>query len=237
MALNTVADIIGEVLVRNNRTTTDSFITDTMLEDWIRQANKYCTAFKKWPLSEIRDKTTTWAGTEEVPYSSFGINFKADSIRILQVDGKRVEKIQFEKYQNFREDYPSDNRRVFSDFQRTLFINPNADISGTIAAFGQHQPDLDPTDASATTIFSDFDEEGNEGIVQKMTEFVKEREHLPDEANLYNQKTDITLTKLYEKIQAEQYKYQSGRNSEGMFKRFNITGGGFRDDIWNRDQF
>jgi hypothetical protein len=237
MALNNTADIINEVLVRNNRTTTDSFITDDMLEDWLRQSNNYCVAKYKWPLSEVRDQTTSWSGTEEVPYTDFTIDFKADSIRILQIGGKRLRKTSFEEYQTQREEYPDKTDRMFSDFGRVLYINPGADVSGTIAAFGQYTPQIDPTDSAATTIFSTFDEEGNEAIVEKMTSYLKRREHLPDEAELHDQRADIKLEGLWNKIQNEQYKYQSGSDSEGMWKRFDVLNGGFRDDIFNRDQF
>jgi hypothetical protein len=237
MSLRTTADIIGEVLVRNNRTTTDSFITDAMLQDWLRDANNYSTTQYKWPLSEVRDQSTAWAGQEEVPYTDFTVDFKADAIRILQIGGKRLEKKNFEDYMTFREEQPSNNARIFTDFARTLYINPYADLSGTIAAFGQYTPQLDPTDATATTIFSNFDEEGNEAIVEKMTSYIKRREHLPDEAELHDQRTDAVLQKLWVKIQAEQYKYQTGPSTDGMFKRFDILRGGYREDLFNRDQF
>lgn len=237
MSLRTTSDLINEVLVRNNRTTTDSFITDAMLQDWLRDASNYCTTQYKWPLSEVRDKSLAWTGAEEIPYTDFTIDFKADAIRILQIGGYRLEKKNFEDYQTFREEEPSANDRIFSDFGRTLFINPNADLSGTIAAFGQYTPQIDPTDATATTVFSTFDEEGNEAIIEKMTSYLKRREHLPDEAELHDQRTDTTLSKLWKKIQNEQYKYTTGPSTDGMFKRMDVLNGGFRDDIFNRDQF
>ena len=159
--LNTTADIINEILVRNNRTTTDSFITDDMLEDWLREANTYCAAKYKWPLSEVRDQSTSWNGSEEIDYSSFGVDFKADAVRILQIGGKRLRKTQFEEYQTQREEFPSSSDRMFSDFARVIFVNPNADVSGTITAWGQYTPTIDPTDDTATTIFSTFYPEGN----------------------------------------------------------------------------
>jgi len=235
--IDSVGNIINEVLVRNNRTTTDSFISDTMLEDWLREANNYCVSQYKWPLSEVRDQTTAWTGTEEVAYSSFGINFKADSIRILQIGGKRLQKINFEKYQDFREDLPSSTEKYFSDFGRVLFINPNCGLNGTIAAFGQYMAVIDPTDTTATTIFSTFDEEGNEALVEKMTSYMKRREHLPQEAELHDQRADMVLAKLWKKIQNEQYEYQSGSESDGLWKRFDAVEGGFSDTLFKRDQF
>jgi len=235
--IDSVGNIINEVLVRNNRTTTDSFISDTMLEDWLREANNYCVSQYKWPLSEIRDKSTSWGGTEEIPYTDFTVNFKADSIRILQIGGKRLQKINFEKYKDFREDLPSDTSKYYSDWGRTLWINPNCGLTGTIAAFGQYTPVIDPTDATATTIFSDFDEEGNEAIVEKMTSYLKRREHLPQEAELHDQRTDMVLAKIWKKIQNEQFKYQSGSESDGLFRRFDAIEGGFSDTLFKRDQF
>ena len=234
--IRTTADIIGEVLVRNNRTTTDSFITDAMLQDWLRQGNTYAATKYKWPLSEARDQTLAWSGTEEIDYASFGIDFKADSIRILMIDGKRLEKTSFEEYLKLREENPSSTDRIFTDFSRVVYINPNADLSGTIAAFGQYTPQIDPTDATATTIFSTFDEEGNEAIVEKMTSYLKRREHLPDEAELHDQRADAKLLGLWEKVQAEQFNYKPAPGLEGMWKRFDVLEGGFTGDI-SRDQF
>ncbi len=196
MSLQTVSDLQTELLVRNNRTTTDGFITDAMLQDWTRNSNTYCTTYKKWPFSEVRDQTTSWSGTEEVDYASFLIDFKADAIRTMFIGGKQVFKRNFEDYLDFRQNYPSSNDRIFADFGRILYINPIADVSGTMAVFGQATPKIDPTDLTATTIFSNYDEEGNEAIIQKMKSYLKEREHLPDEAVLANQETDNMLEKL-----------------------------------------
>ena len=200
-------------------------------------ANDYCVTQYKWPFSEVRDYTLAWTGAEEVDYSGFTIDFKADSIRILQIGGDRLRKISFESYQDFREDFPSDNDNVFSDFGRILFINPNCGLSGTIAAFGQYTALVDPTDKAATTAFSTYDREGNEAIVEKMTSFLKRREHLAEEAELHDQRTDSVLQKVFGKVQKEQFKYQQQRGDEGIFKRFDVVEGGFRDEVFNRDQF
>jgi hypothetical protein len=205
-----------------------------MMEDWLRTAHDYCSTQYKWPFSEVRDQTTSWAGEEEVDYSSFDVEFKADSIRILLIGGERMEKLRFEEYLKMREEQPDANDRVFSDFGRVLRINPIADVSGTIAAFGQYAPALDPTDDTATTIFSPYDKEGNEALVEKMTSFLKRREHLPDEAELHDQRADDKLQRVWVKVQAEQYNYKSRPGSEGLWKRID---GGYREDRFNTNQF
>lgn len=230
--LKTQADIITEVLVRNNRTTTDSFITDTYLKSWYFDSAIWAYAYHKWPMTEGR-LSTTWAGTEEVIFEGL----KADSLRMLQVGGKRFNKLNFEDYQIFREESDGSTERVFSDFGRVLFVNPYADVSGTMVAYAQYQPYLDVTDDTANTLFSGFDEEGNEAIVEKMSGYLKRREHLPDEAELHDKRAMEKLDEVYSRIQNEQYAYKSHPDRGGMFERIDVLGGSLADDQIKRDQF
>lgn len=232
MALNTVGDLQTEVLVRNNRTTADSFVTDTMLRDWTRQAHKQATAYHKWPFTEGRT-STTWSDTEEWNFEGY----KADSLRLVQVGGKRLKKLDFRNYQIYREEQPDDDERVFSDFGRTLFVNPNVDLSGTLTVWGQYEPTIDPTDTDATTVFSGYDEEGNEAIVDFMTAYLKRREHTPAEAELYEAKAKKKLDEIWQRVLDEQYQYQTHADSGGMFERFDVLEGGITDEIFKRDQF
>lgn len=225
MALNTVGDLLTEILVRNNRTTTDSFITDTFLQGWIKDASNWSTSYKKWPFTEARDQSTSWSGTEEINYSTFNFKFRTDTIRILQIGGKRLQKLNFEDYQIFREAEPTGTDRVFSDFGRLLFINPYADVSGTLAVWGQSMPNLDTTDYTATTIFSNYDEEGNEAIVEKATGYLKRREHLTQEAELHDQRAAAKLDEIWKRIQDEQAMYQTHPDRGGQFQRFDVLSG------------
>lgn len=237
--MQTRSEIITQVLVRNNRTTTDSFITDTMLITWYKDAYIWASSFKKWPFTEERDASTSWSGTEEIPYSTFAPEYKSDSIRILQVGGKRFKKLNFEDYLTFREEQPSATDRVFTDFNRSLFINPVAGVTGTLYVFGQAQPPAaaDLTDENETTVFSTYDAEGNEAICEKMSCSLKRREHLADEAELHDQRAVAKLNEVWERIRDEQYKYQAGPSSSGLFERVDVVEGGFFQDNYKRDQF
>ena len=235
--LNNVGDLITEVLVRNNRTTTDAFITDAMLQDWTREANSWATSFHKWPFTEKRDFTTTWSGTEEITYSALGTGYRTDSIRMLLIGGKRLKKLNYEDYLTFREEQPESNDRVFSDYGRTLFVNPNADVSGSFVPYGQYTPNVDPTDLTATTIFSDYDQEGNEAYVEKMTSFLKRREHLAEEAELHDQRAVAKLDEIWKRILDESYKYQTHSATGGMWERVDVINGNYEDELFKRDQF
>ena len=232
MALNTTGDVMTEVLVRNNRTTTDAFITDAILQDWMRQSHKWGSAYHKWPFTEGR-VSTTFAATEEWNFEGY----KSDSFRILQIGGKRLKKLDFANYQIFREEEPSSNERVFSDFGRTVFINPNVDLSGTLTAWGQYEPIIDPTDLTALTVFSGSDEEGNEALVEKISAYLKRREHLPDEAELHDQRAVAKLEEVWKRVLDEQYAYQTHPDSGGMFERFDVLDGRPTDELIKRNQF
>ena len=225
-------DIFTQVLVRNNRTTTDSFITDTHLKSWFRDAHIWASSHRKWPMTEGRI-STTYTTTEEWSFEGY----KADSFRILQVGGSRLKKLNFEDYQTFREEEPSSDDRVYSDFGRLVFINPNIDLSGTLTAWGQYQPYIDVTDETGVTIFTDFDDEGNEAIVEKMSSYLKRREHLAEEAELHDNRAKVKLEEVYKRILDEQFKYQTHESSGGMFERIDIIDGGLYGDTIDRDQF
>jgi hypothetical protein len=230
-ALINNGDIITEVLVRNNRTTTDAFITDSMLQGWLGKAHIWATAQHKWPCTEGR-VSTTWSGAEELTFEGY----KMDSFKFIQIGGKVFQKMNFRNYQQMRNEQPGNTMRVFSDYGRTMFVNPIADASGTLVAYGQYQPVLDTTDLTAETVFSSWDAEANEALVEKISSFLKRREHKPDEADTHDKRAYDKLTEVAGRISEEQYEYQL-KHGDGIFKRIDVVRGGFRDDITSRDQF
>lgn len=237
--METITDIIAEVLVRNNRTTTDSFITDTMLTDWLQSSHRWASAYKKWPFTEGR-VSTTFASlvTDQDGYlrGEYPEGFKSDSLRSLYIGGKMVQKTQFQQFQKYLEDRPQDNKRIFSDFGRSYYINPRIDLSGTVSVWGQYTPVIDVTDGTAPTLFTNAEIEGNEAIVEKMTAYLKRREHLPDEAELHDQRASAKLEEIWGRIGDEQYGYQP-TNSEGIWKRMDVSNGAYFEDSLKRDQF
>lgn len=236
MALNTRNDIFAEVLARNNRTTTDGFISDTILEGWLGDAHQWASAFHKWPFTEGRVMTTYTTGSGSDSDEWYFEGYKADSFRIITVGGKRLQKLNFADYQILREENASSSERVFADYGNALFINPNADVSGTVVAYGQFVPVIDPNYGVQTTIFSGNNEEGNEAIVEKMTSYLKRREHLMNEAELHDQRAVMKLEEVWKRILDEQYAYQTTPERGGIFKYFDVLEGTTGDEL-NTDQF
>src|SRR3990167_11352151 len=110
--IKTIGEIQAEVLVRANEATSAAFITDAILNDWTETAHDFAVGYKKWQLTEGRVSTifaTTTIndmGDVVIPYPE---GWKPDSVRLLQIGGKRLEKITLEDYQIFREEQSNAN--------------------------------------------------------------------------------------------------------------------------------
>lgn len=261
MALYNQGDIIKDFLARMNQSSTSAFYTDDILTNWCSNANQWAAARYKWPMTEGRYSTTSASlGTNEDGFTTltYPEGFRADSIRLLTIGGKRFDKKIFIKFQGFLQDNPADTSDIYSDFFRTIVINPNAkDLSGTVVAWGQvNIPPLatdtvgsvtgtigpDPT---ALTIFSGTEEDGNEAIVQKMMAYAYMRERSPvglqrgklvSASALHDQNASGILDAIWKRIQDEQAMYQTTR-SDSMFERFDVVGGVLEEDAFRRDQW
>lgn len=231
--VTTFNDIKTQVINKIGVPTTDAFYTDAVLDGWIKSATRWATAFRKWPFTEGR-VSTTFTGVEEWSFEGY----KADSFRIMQIGGKRLEKLNFEDYQIFREEDESGTDRVFTDYGRLVFINPNIDLSGTLTAYGQYTPvDIDSTDLTSTTVFSNGDDEGNEAIVEEVLSYAMKRRQDEQSATLYHSSAEKILTDLYARVNDEQFNYKTHRTRGGMWKRIDVVNSGVEDDMVRRDQF
>ena len=231
-------DIINDILVQLGVSTTVAFYTDTIMDDWVDKAHTWAAGSYKWPFTEGRVNTTYVADatTNEVGFL-YPEGWKPDSIRLLQVGGKRFQKVNFLNYMEFREDYPDHNKRIFTENLGRYFINPQADESGTTTLWGQYTPAaLAETDSTVTTVFTDTADEGNEAIIEEVLSYAKKKEKKLDEALSHHQTAQKILADLYKRIQDEQFAYKNVEG-EGMFKRIDVLGGALRDDIFKRDQW
>ena len=229
-------EIKNDVMIQGSISTSVGFFTDTILNDWIDKAHKWASGYKKWPFTEGRISTTYVSDASTEAGFTYPEGWKPDSIRLLQVGGKRFNKKNFYKYQEFREDYPDDTDKICSDFGRLYYINPKADVSGTTTLWGQYTPaKLDATDHTAETVFSDNAEGGNEAIAEEVLSYVKKKQNKLQESITHHKIAMDALNGIWQQIRDEQFAYQS-TEGEGMFKRINIVSGDFQSDI-HRHQF
>lgn len=257
--LRTQGDIISDFLVKMNQSTTTGFYTDTILTTWASNAQAWAAAQYKWPFTEGRYSTlSTSLGSNEDGYTTleYPEGFQSDSIRRLSIGGKRFYKKNFYKFAEFIEDNPQDTTNIYTDFARRVYINPQAaSLSGTVTAWGQINITSLNTDTSGTgvivqdptalTIFSDVANEGNEALVEKMISYAFVREKAPvsvirgkqvSASGFHESIAEGILEGIWKRISEEQFGYQDTQN-EGWMKRFDVLRGGFKEDLFKRDQF
>lgn len=238
-SLSTLGEIKAEFVVRMNSATTVAYFTDTLINNWEVQAHGYASSYKKWPMTEARVSTTfaSFVTDEDgFPTTSYPEGWKSDSIRMLQIGGKTYNKQQFFSFRKYLEDNASASDKVYSDFGRRIYVNGGASASGTVALWGQYTPIIDVTDPSGLTVFSGHEEDGNLAMVELMMSYALTKEKKEKEAEIHFQRAVLLLDGIWKRIGDEQFEYQTAP-SDGMFKRVDVVGGAYRDDLYKRDQF
>jgi hypothetical protein len=223
-----------EVLVRSGKSTTSGWISDTMLNDWASQSHRWAAGYHKWNMTEGRTSTTYATTTETWDFEGY----KSDSFRIVQIDGKRLQELNFEDYQIFKEESPSGDDRVYAEFGGLVFINTSIDLSGTLTAWGQYMPaNFDITDGTESTVFTEGNDEGNQAIIEEMVGWAYKRDGKLQEAVSQHQVATKLLDDLWTRILAERYQKQTHPDRGGMWKRFDVLKGSVSDEVLKRDQF
>lgn len=225
-------DIKIQVLVRGGWSTTYT-IPEANLDLFVDRAHQFAAGYKKWPFTEGR-VSTTFASlvTNEDGYlaGEYPEGWKSDSIRLMKIGGYEIGKREFYKFTKFLEDYSGDDERIFSDYARRYYINPNIDVSGTVTVWGQFTP---ASLVDNNTVF-EGETEGDEAIIQMTMSYVYER--LGEDSNAKSREATSRgiLEELWARLQAEQHAYKLPP-SDGMFERFDVLKGDFNEI--NTDQF
>lgn len=221
----TFSEVVTNVVVKGSISTTASFFTDSLIEREINNAKRWAESYHKWPMTEYMDKSGAFtSGTEEVSYPNS--SFKTDSIRMLKVGDYLFSKKNFEDYLIFREEQASNTDRIFSDYGRVLYINPNC-ASGTIYAYGQLSQS-DYASSSSTSAFSAGEPEGDESIVEKAISNLKAKSNKLQESVEWEVRAKTRLEEIWNRIQNEQFAYQT--KDRGAWKRVDVVDGQFYED-------
>ena len=232
------SNIITEVLVRSGKSTTSGWVTDTQLNNWIDQAHRWTAGYKKWPMTEGRIQTTFATGTGPNSDEWDFEGYKADSLRLMQIGGKRLEKLNYEDYLIYREEKPDGDKRYFSDIDGVVVINPRIDLSGTVTAWGQYMPaNFDSNDGTQETVFSEGNDEGNQAIIEEMVGYAYKRDGKKQEAVNQHLLAKNLLDEMWQRIQDEQSRYQTQEERGGMWRRFDILRGRGVGDEFSENQF
>lgn len=243
--IQTQTDVITEFFVEMNESSTAGFYTDAITKQWYAKASAWAASKNKWPFTEGKQSTTYVTtitdeyGNVVLPYPE---GWRHDSIRILTIGGKRLQKLGYADLLRFKEDNAGTTERVYSDYGGNLYINSLADVSGTMTSYGQYNPNIDTTDDTATTIFGS-NQDGNTALVEMMMAYAFQRERTPTSSGtdpstlseIHEAKANLLLDTLWKSFADEQYGYQT--KDRDMFARFDVMRGGYPNDLFNRDQF
>lgn len=223
-----------EVFTRGAIDSTSSFITERMVRSWLGDAYIWASSYHKWPFTEYMDKSGAFtSGTESYVYPNTSL--KTDSIRLMKVGSYLFGKKNFSDYLQYREDYSNGTDKIFSDFGRTLYINPNC-ASGTIYAYGQLTPisflswmTTYGSEASASTVFNNYDPEGDDAVIEKTLSWVYKRKGDLKKAADYSERAKLLLEEIWQRCKDEQAMYQTKDRS--LFEDFDIFEGNDGDNI------
>lgn len=163
-----------------------------------------------------------------------------NSIRYLMVGDKRFTKVNWDDYRIYKEEKSSGQDKIFSYFGGVVFVNTNADVSGTLTAYGKYMPaDIADGDGNDTTdtVFSEGNDEGNQAIINEVISYIYRRENKPNDSVNHHNLAIEHLERLWTKIREERALDQTVEARGGQFKRLDVLSGGFKDTINNEDRF
>jgi hypothetical protein len=121
--------------------------------------------YRPWDFSEHKVTGTTSGAT--IAYDQ---NLMSGSIFLLRINSKEYKKLLFQDYLKYLEDNPSAADRLWSEFNRTIYVNTNAFTNGQgyevygrkMAPILSASGDLLPFSPDA----DNYEHSGNEAIVQ-----------------------------------------------------------------------
>ena len=212
----------------------DLFSVDDLV-NWLELSKNEACARHPWPFTEGERDIATVGSQEEYDYPTA---MKSDSLRYLTVNDERYEKLTFEDYLTYKEDYETGTRKFFSDRNRTLYINYLAeDFSNSIVCYGQVYV-TDAIDSTSTsTVFSAGEPEGDTAILHLAyaEALGSDKMKNPDKAMKEKLEAFETLDSIWQRIADKQSTYQT--KDRPLFKRIDVIEGGIRDELNNPNQF
>ena len=213
----------------------NDLFSETELARWLTQGRNEASARHPWPMTEGREEIASASSTEKYDYPT---NVKSDSIRYLTINDKRYEKLLFEDYLKYKEDYDSGSKKYFSDRNRVIYVNYLADDFGnSIVVYAQVEVAGTISSATTSSVFTAAEPEADEAIVKLAYSKALASEKMKNPTKSRKERTEAfeTLDGIWKKIAEKQHTYQTKNTS--MFKRINILKGGFEDDLRSRNQF
>lgn len=218
-----------------NSISSNDLFSETELTRWLTLAKDEACSRHPWPFTEGKRNISSVSGQEQYDYPT---DMKSDSVRYLTVNDERYDKILFEDYLRYKEDYASGTAKLFSDYSRTLYVNCLVDgFGGSITAYGIVEITGSVSSATSSTVFSIAEPEGDEAIVKlaHAKALASDKKKDPQRARIERTEALAILDEIWQKIREKQHTYQT--KDKKLFSDFNVLEGELEDELNNPLQF
>ena len=223
--METRSDLETELLARLMAANNSTLVPASRATKLIQDAYIWAGSLFFWPSLYRARLASTLANQQ---YYDYPTDFLTGSISRLYVDGVKYNKIAYQDFMDYVDNVnvgsipPDPTKHYFAEFGRQYFLWPTPTQNGTnnLIIWGNIQPPalVNPTD---TTIFSMWDDSGNEAIIKKALSVSMER---IDSGFAAGQKAESVqlLSLMWAKVAAEMQKNQ--RLAHPMFNVFDMFG-------------
>lgn len=220
--MQTRADIENELVARLMIANNSTLVSATRITQLVKDANQWAGCLFFWPsLFRSRyfsSKPSLQSGSPILPlkydYYDYPSDFLTGSIARLYFNGLKYDKKNFQDFLDYVDEsqqasLPADpNKKYFSEYGRQFFVWPGVTIAGNNdgLVWGNIQPP-DLTNPTDKTIFSLWDDAGNEAILKKALSV--EMERLDSGFAMVQKQEAIQLLKvIWQKVTVENQKNQ-----------------------------
>lgn len=211
-------ELLARLMVANNST----LVSSTRVTKLIKDANLWAATLYFWPsLFRSRyfsSKPSSQSSTPILPlqydYYDYPTDFLTGSVARLYFNGKKYEKKAFQDFLDYVDNaqqasLPPDNtKKYFAEYGRQFFVWPGVSVAGVNdgLVWGNIQP-ADLANGTDKTIFSQWNDSGNEAILKKALSVEMERLD-SGFANQQKQEAIALLALIWKKVTLENQRSQ-----------------------------
>lgn len=182
--MQTVSDMTSEIQARLMIANNSTQFSSARILKTVQDAYLWAGTLFFWPSLYRSRIFSSKPNTQSLNYDyyDYPTDFLDNSVSRLYIGGKRYDKKGFQGFLDYVDSSidgnisPDPNKRFFAEFGRQFFVWPAVTVAGTSdgIVWGNIQPLMisNPTD---TTIFSNWNDSGNEAIIKKAMSVLMER--------------------------------------------------------------
>jgi hypothetical protein len=223
-------DIETEVQTRAMSANNSTMLPTGRLTKIVQDAYLWAGTLYFWPPLYRARKFSSKPNTQSLNYDyyDYPVDFLTNSISRLYIGGKKYDKKAFQDFLDYVDNAiqdgtpPDQTKRYFAEFSRQFFVYPTVSSAGSSdgIVWGNIQP-LQLGSPSDNTIFSLWDDAGNEAICKKALSVAMERLDAGFAAQQKKEAIDL-LGLIWRKITTELQKSQ--RLNHPFFQTFDMIG-------------